>query len=67
MLTKFELTIKEWKRFVQDEHERIREMLASGMTVKNYEEYMRLVGRIEGLRSATDFMAEAEKEVERNY
>lgn len=67
MLTKYELTIREWKRFVTEEELRIKDILAAGVAVKNYDDYIRLVGRIEGLRSAMDFMSESEKEVERNY
>jgi hypothetical protein len=67
MLTKYEMTLREWKKFMTEEEERIRNVLSSGAAVKNYEDYVRLVGRMEGLRSAHDFMTESEKEVERNY
>lgn len=67
MLTKYELTLREWKKSMVEEENRIRDVLSSGLAVKNYDDYMRLVGRIEGLRAAYDRMADAEKEVERNY
>jgi hypothetical protein len=67
MLTKYELIIREWRKFVDEETSRLRDVLAAGIAIKSYEDYLRHVGRIEGLRTAIDHMAEAEKEVERNY
>jgi len=66
MLTKYELTLREWRRFMGEEESRLHDILATGISIKNYEDYVRVVGRIEGLRTAIDNMAEAEKEVERS-
>lgn len=56
---------RELVRLIEEEVERLKDMLSMG-NVGAFDEYRLVVGKIAGLRTALDYMAEANSNVERD-
>lgn len=61
MLTFNNLFEIELKKLIQEEIDRITEHLQAGLSVNDFQEYKRLVGKIAGLKLAMELCEEAQK------
>lgn len=65
MLTKHTYLKKKIDQLISEQIEMLKDNLSLGSS-NDYSDYMKVVGKIEGLRSALDLCEEAEKIVERD-
>lgn len=58
---------KELRKLIEEELERLRDNLANGLSVPDYETYKHQVGKIAGLTTALELCEEAKNILQKNY
>ena len=58
---------KELRKLIEEEIERIKDNLANGLSIQDYESYKHQVGKIAGLNTALELCEETNKTVSKSY